>query len=80
MSQESRTSRNEPRYAVRVTGPSGHSRYVTRQGDESDDQDKAQTFVVACLAHRMADGIRPIWPNTVYDVVNLDDPEDRCHE
>jgi hypothetical protein len=68
------------RYAVRSTGPAGHSRYITRRGEESDNPEAAQTFEVSCLAHRMADGIRPIWPNCIVDVVNLDDAEDPCHE
>lgn len=69
---------SQARYAVRVTGPAGHSRYLTRKGDESDNPEIAQTFDVACLAHRMVDGLT--LRNCIVDVVNLSDEEDPCHD
>ena len=73
---------SDGRYAVRITGPSGYSRFLTRQGEESDRPHLAQTFERPLLAYRMIDGLRtlPGAGNLTYDVVNLDDPEEACHD
>jgi hypothetical protein len=81
MSKQSATLQRAGRYAVRITGPSGWSRYITRQGDESDNTGLAQTFERPLMAYRLIDGLMtlPGSGNVVYEVVNLDDPEE-CPE
>lgn len=68
------------RYAIRVTGPAGHSRYVTLGGLQTDDPEGAYAYRDAGTAHQAALSYGRNAGNAVCDVVNLDDPEDTCHE
>lgn len=68
------------RYAVRVTGPAGHSRYLTLGGGETDQDDAAYAYSTAGAAWGAAGSYQRTEANVVCDVVNLDDPEDSCRE
>ena len=70
------------RYAVRVTGPAGHSRYVTMLGGEDDRESEAFVYTTVQMAEKSAAQYRAAQSrqNIVCDVVNLDDPEDRCSD
>jgi len=68
------------RYAIRVTGPAGHSRYLCDGDRESDDPKDAISYNDSSVAWWTAGEYQRSKWNVVCDVVNLDDPEDRCHE
>lgn len=68
-----------PRYAIRVTGPAGYSSYVTLGGGQSDDHERAYHYSTAGMAWQAAASWRrQTTENVVCDVVNVDDPEDKC--
>ena len=77
-------ARGSKRYAVRVTGPAGHSRYLCGCTDstpaifERDDERAALTYHKAEDAHELATYWQGKCKSVICDVVNLDDPEERC--
>ena len=72
----------KPRYAVRVTGPAGHSRYLctdeTERLVEADEPESSRTFDDAEVAWAVAEYYQKRHQRIVCDVVNLDDAEDKC--
>lgn len=69
------------RYAIRVTGPAGHSRYVTLAGLQTDEAERAYAYTDLGVAQQAASSYRNInGGNVICDVVNLDDAEDACNE
>jgi hypothetical protein len=67
------------RYAVRIVGPSGMETYLLPDGTEGP-QEAAKAYKtngLACIAGRVYSAAYPR-ENFTYDVVNLDDPEDRA--
>lgn len=80
-STETGMSRDTPsRYSVRVTGPAGHSRFLAIGGVENDDPEKAYHYRSEFYAWGAARHYQRTEKNVVCDVVNVDDPEDRCRE
>lgn len=66
------------RYAVRVTGPAGLSRYLVIGGGESILAEAAFTYRDLHNAWGAACHYQRTHSNIVCDVVNLDDEEDKC--
>jgi len=69
---------NDRRYAVRVTGPAGHSRYIAIGGVEDDRIENAFAYRDGRVAWEAATHYQRTHNNVVCDVVNLDDPEAQC--
>jgi hypothetical protein len=67
------------RYAIRIIGPSGMTTYLGLGGVEVP-ADEAYAYRAADTAWAAGASYKRRFANQnfTYDVVNLDDPEDRC--